>query len=123
MTVFAAAALLLAALGIYGVMANSVQQRTREIGIRVALGAESRDVRTMVVVQGMRTTLIGVVIGMTSAFWLTRVLAGFLFGVTPHDPATFVAVPFLLSAVAVVAVWLPARRATRIDPLAALRSE
>jgi putative ABC transport system permease protein len=123
MTVFAVAALLLAALGIYGVMAHSVQQRTREIGIRMALGAESRDVRTMVVVQGMGTTLVGVVIGMASAFWLTRVLAGFLFGVTPHDPATFVAVPFLLSAVAVLAVWLPARRATRIDPLTALRSE
>jgi putative ABC transport system permease protein len=121
MTVFGCAALLLAVIGIYGLMAYSVQQRTHEIGIRLALGAESRDVRNMVVWQGMRLTLIGAGIGIAAAFGLTRLLANFLFGVKTWDPLTFTAVPFLLSAAALLAVWLPARRAARTDPVNALR--
>jgi putative ABC transport system permease protein len=123
LTIFAASALLLAAIGIYGLMAYSVQQRTPEIGIRVALGAESDTVRNMIVRQGMRVALAGVVIGLASAFGLTRIIASFLFGVTALDPAVFVAAPLLLSAVALIAVWFPARRAAHIDPLRALRSE
>jgi ABC-type antimicrobial peptide transport system permease subunit len=123
LTVFAGAALLLAAIGIYGLMAYSVEQRTQEIGIRMALGAESADVRRMVVFQGMALALIGVAIGVGASFGLTRFIASFLFGVKAWDPAVFVAVPLLLSAVALIAVWLPARRATRIDPLDALRYE
>ncbi len=121
MTVFGCAALLLAIIGIYGLMAYSVQQRTHEIGIRMALGAESRDVRNMVVWQGMRLTLIGAGIGMAAALGLTRLLANFLFGVKTWDPLTFTAVPLLLSAAALLAVWLPARRAARTDPVDALR--
>jgi predicted permease len=123
MTVFAAAALLLAALGAYGVMAYAVQQRLREIGIRIALGAAPGRVRAMVLIEGMRTALLGIAIGTVFAFALTRTLAGFLFGVTSHDPLTFAAVPLLLSAVALVAIWQPARRATRVDPIAVLRHE
>ncbi len=123
MTVFGSAALLLAAIGIYGLMAYSVQQRTQEIGIRLALGAEHGQVRNMVVFQGMRLALTGVVIGMAAALGLTRVIASFLFGVKAKDPLVFIAVPVLLSLVALLAVWLPARRATRIDPVKALRYE
>src|SRR5436190_16737831 len=123
MTVFGSAALFIAAIGIYGLMAYSVQQRTQEIGIRLALGAESGHVRSMVVFQGMRLALIGVVIGIGSAFGLTRVIATFLFGVKERDPAVFTAVAVLLSVVALLAVWIPARRATRIDPVVALRYE
>ena len=123
LTVFAGAALLLAAIGIYGLMAYSVAQRTQEIGIRMALGAESADVRRMVVFQGMALALIGVAVGIAAAFGLSRLIASFLFGVKAWDPAVFVIVPVLLSAVALLAVWFPARRATRIDPLDALRYE
>jgi putative ABC transport system permease protein len=123
LTVFAGTALLLAAIGIYGLMAYSVAQRTQEIGIRMALGAETGDVRRMVVFQGMALALIGVAIGIAGAFGLTRLIASFLFGVKAWDPAVFVIVPLLLSAVALLAVWFPARRATRIDPLNALRYE
>ena len=123
LTIFACSALLLAAIGIYGLMAYSVQQRTQEIGIRMALGAESRTVRNMVVLQGMRLTLVGVVVGIAAAFFVTRLLASFLFGVTTWDPLIFVTVPLLLSLVALFAVWLPARRAIRIDPVVALRYE
>jgi putative ABC transport system permease protein len=123
LTIFAGSALLLAAIGIYGLMAYSVQQRTQEIGIRVALGADSQNVRNMIVRQGMSVALLGVAIGLASAFGLTRIIASFLFGVRARDPAVFVAVPLLLSAVALIGVWFPARRAARVDPAIALRAE
>jgi predicted permease len=123
MTVFGASALLLAAIGIYGLMAYSVEQRTQEIGIRLALGAEASQVKNMVVLQGMRLTLTGVVVGVAAAFGLTRFIASFLFGVEAWDPLVFVSVPLVLSAVALLAVWLPARRASRVDPIEALRYE
>ena len=121
LTIFGASALLLAAIGIYGLMAYSVEQRTQEIGIRMALGAGRGDVRSMVVRQGMRLALIGVAIGVAAAFGLTRLIASFLFGVKSTDPIVFVTVPLLLSAVAFFAVWLPARRASAVDPIEALR--
>ena len=121
MTVFGSAALLLAAIGIYGLMAYSVQQRTQEIGIRMALGALAGDVRNMVVFQGMRLAMVGVGIGIAAAYGLARVIASFLYGVQAHDPGVFVAIPVLLSLVALLAVWLPARRASRVDPVIALR--
>ncbi|PWU02173.1 MAG: hypothetical protein C5B51_21360, partial [Terriglobia bacterium] len=123
MTVFGGAALLLAAIGIYGLMAYSVQQRTQEIGIRMALGAESRAVRQMVLFQGMRLALTGVALGLAAAFGLTSLLTTFLFGVQPRDPLVFTTIPALLSLVALAAVWLPSLRATRIDPVVALRYE
>ncbi len=123
LTIFGCSALLLAAIGIYGLMAYSVEQRTQEIGIRMALGAESHNVRNMVIVQGMRLALIGVVIGIAASFGLTRLIATFLFGVKSWDPTVFAIVPLILSAVALFAVWLPARRATRVDPIDALRYE
>ena len=123
MTVFGGSALFLAAIGIYGLMAYSVQQRTQEIGIRLALGAGTGSVRKMVVFQGMRLALAGVVVGLGAAFGLTRLIAALLFGVKDKDPAVFVAVAILLSLVSLLAVWLPARRATRIDPVIALRYE
>ena len=123
LTIFGCSALLLAAIGIYGLMAYSVEQRTQEIGIRMALGAESHNVRNMVIVQGMRLALIGVVIGIAASFGLTRLIATFLFGVKSWDPTVFAIVPIILSAVALFAVWLPARRATRVDPIDALRYE
>ena len=123
MTVFGSAALFLAAIGIYGLMAYSVQQRTQEIGIRLALGAGTGSVRTMVVLQGMRLALVGVAVGIGAALGLTRLLSTFLFGVKDKDPAVFTTVAVLLSLVSLLAVWLPARRATRIDPVIALRYE
>jgi predicted permease len=122
MTVFAASALLLAAIGIYGVMAYAVQQRTREIGVRLALGAEPGRVRSMVVMQGMRLSLLGVVIGVGGAIGLSRYMNSMLFGVEPRDPLVFVGVPVLLGVIAFLAVWIPAGRASRIDPLGALRA-
>ena len=123
LTIFAGSALLLAAIGIYGLMAYSVQQRTQEIGIRLALGAEPHNVRNMVIRQGMGVALVGVAIGLASAFGLTRFIASFLFGVASRDPVVFVAVPLLLSLVALAGVWLPARRAAHVDPVIALRTE
>jgi ABC-type antimicrobial peptide transport system permease subunit len=123
LTVFGCAALLLAAIGIYGSMAYSVQQRTRELGIRMALGAAPGDVRNTIAMQGMWLAVGGVSIGEAAAFGLTRFLANFLFGVKAWDPLVFTAVPLLLTAVALLAVWLPAQRATRIDPVTALRCE
>jgi ABC-type antimicrobial peptide transport system permease subunit len=122
MTVFALSALALAAIGIYGVMAYAVQQRTREIGVRLALGAAPSAVRAMVVLQGMRLALIGVVIGVAAAYGLSRYMSTLLFGVEARDPLVFVGVPLLLAVIALVAVWVPAARASRIDPLGALRS-
>jgi putative ABC transport system permease protein len=123
MTTFALCALALAAIGLYGLLAYAVQQRTQEIGIRIALGALSADVRNMVVFQGMRLTLAGIGLGAIAAVAMSRAISGLLFGVQPHDPATFIGIPILLSFVALVAVWLPARRAARVDPLVALRYE
>jgi len=123
MTIFGGAALFLASIGIYGLMAYSVHQRTQEIGIRLALGAQERQVRNMVVLQGMRLALIGVVVGLVASFGFTRLLERFLFGVTAWDPLVFIVVPLILSAVALLAVWMPARRTTRIDPVTALRCE
>lgn len=122
LTVFGAAALLLAVIGIYGLMAYSVRQRTREIGIRLALGADSQDVRNMVVAEGMRLALAGVALGTIASFGLTRLLQSFLFGVGPLDPVVFVTVPALLGAAALAAVWFPARRAAATDPAEALRN-
>ena len=123
MTVFAASALLLAAIGIYGLMAYSVEQRTQEIGIRLALGAEARDVRKMVLYQGMQLAVAGVLIGVLSALGLTRFISAILFGVEARDPAIFIGIPLVLAFVALIAVWLPALRASRVDPLTALRYE
>jgi predicted permease len=123
MSVFGAAALLLAAIGIYGLMAYSVAQRTQEIGIRIALGAEAGHVRRMVVVQGMRLAIVGVVLGVGAAWGLTRLMTSFLYQVQARDPAVFVVMPVVLTIVSLVAVWLPARRASSVSPLIALRAQ
>jgi len=123
LTIFGAAGMLMAGIGVYGVMSYSVQQRTQELGIRMALGAQASALRNMVIGQGMRLTLVGVVIGIAGAFWLTRFLASFLFGVKAWDPLAFIATPVLLSAVALIAILIPAQRATRVDPMTALRLE
>ncbi|HSK11162.1 MAG TPA: ABC transporter permease [Vicinamibacterales bacterium] len=123
MTVFGCAALLLAGIGIYGLMAYSVEQRRQEIGIRLALGAQAAQVKSMVVFQGMRLAVVGVIIGVAGAFALSRLLTAFLYGVTSRDPVVFAGVPVLLTAVALLAVWLPARRASSVDPTIALRYE
>jgi putative ABC transport system permease protein len=123
LVVFAAVGLLLAALGLYGVLAYSVARRTREIGIRMAVGAERRHVLTMVLTEGGRLVAVGVVLGVIAAFWLTRLLRHQLFEVSPTEPRAFVAVVLALSAVALLACFLPARRATKINPMEALRYE
>ncbi len=123
MTVFGGMALLLAAIGIYDLMAYSVEQRTQEIGIRMALGAETDQIWKMVLFQGMRLVVAGVVIGLASASGLTRFIASLLFEVEAWDPTAFIVVPVVLTVVAMVAVMVPARRASRVDPMLALRYE
>jgi putative ABC transport system permease protein len=120
---FAALALVLAAVGIYGLMAYAVSQRTHEIGLRVAVGAQQRDVLALVVRDGAKLAFLGIAIGIVAALGLTRMMASLLFEVTPTDPTTFAAVAILLAAVALVACYIPARRATRVDPMVALRYE
>jgi ABC-type antimicrobial peptide transport system permease subunit len=123
LAIFATAALVLAAVGIYGVMAYSIAQRTQEIGIRMALGADRARIRNLILRQGMLLAIMGVVVGVGMAFGLARLLASFLFGVTAWDPVVFLFVPVLVSSVALLAVWVPARRAMHVDPMRALRSE
>ena len=121
--VFGLAGLLMAAIGVYGVMSYSVQQRTHELGVRMALGARALDLRNMVIRQGMTLTLTGVLIGCGGAIWLTHFLASFLFEVRPLDPFSFLATPLVLTVVALFSIWAPAVRATRVDPMTALRVE
>ena len=120
---FAALALLLACVGLYGVISYAVVQRTHEIGVRMALGAKPVDVLRLVIRQGMGLTIVGLIVGVAAGSVVTRVLSDMLYGVSARDPLTFVGVPVLLLVVAFLACYIPARRATRIDPLTALRNE
>ncbi|MCK5483477.1 MAG: FtsX-like permease family protein, partial [Gemmatimonadetes bacterium] len=123
LTVFSVVALFLSAIGIFGVMSFSVVQRLREIGIRMALGAKGGDVVRMVSRQGLSLTLIGVGLGLVAAFGLTRLMGSLLYGVSPADPVTYGGFALFLVVVSLVAAWLPARRATRVDPVIVLREE
>jgi putative ABC transport system permease protein len=120
---FAGVALLLAGIGLYGVLAYTVSQRTREIGIRAALGAQRPDVIGLILRQGMKLAGLGILIGLAGAFVLTNFIRSLLFGVAPTDPLTFTVIPLVLATVALVACWLPARRAANVDPMEALRCE
>jgi len=116
-----ALALSLASVGLYGVMAYAVSQRTRELGIRISIGAQRKDVFKLVLGQGLRLLVIGVFCGLATAIGVTRLASHLLYGVSATDPTTFAVVPILLVGVALIAVYLPARRATRVDPMVALR--
>jgi putative ABC transport system permease protein len=122
-TTFAALALVLAAIGIYGVLSFWVNQRTREIGIRLALGADQKNILGVVLREGINLTVIGLVMGMPLALGLTNLLPDVLYGVGRHDPVTFVAIALLLGGVAMLACYIPARRAAKVDPMVALRYE
>jgi len=121
--IFGAAALFLAGVGVYGVLSFSVSQRTQEMGVRIALGAKQADVLRLVVKQGLMLAGIGVLLGLVGAFGITRVISSLLYNVTPTDPISFAGVAAFLTMIAVVASYLPARRATNVDPLVALRNE
>jgi len=120
---FALLALVLAVIGVYGVMAYSSSQRAREFGVRIALGANRRDILKLVIGQGFEMALVGVGVGIAGALVLTRFLSSLLYGVSPHDPMTFVGVAVLLLTVALAACWIPARKAMHVDPMVALRYE
>jgi putative ABC transport system permease protein len=123
LSLFAGLALLLTAIGLYGVMAYAVVQRAQEIGIRIALGAQTGDVLKMVLRQGLKLTTLGLAIGLAAAYALTRYMQSLLFGVQATDPSTFASIVLLLIAVALMACWIPAKRATKVDPMVALRCE
>jgi putative ABC transport system permease protein len=123
MTLFGGSALLLSVVGVYGLAAQSVQAREREIGTRLAIGAAPVAVRNMLLRQGMWIAVIGIAVGSVASLGLGRVMAGLLFGVSPRDPLVFVAVSVLLDAVAMAAVWIPARRSVRLRPMTALRAD
>ena len=120
---FSSIAVVLSAIGLYGVIAYSVSQRTREIGVRMAMGADARSVRQLIVGDGLRLAALGVVLGISAAIASTRALAGLLYGVSPEDPASFIAIVVLVVGIAAVASYMPARRAMRIDPTEALRAD
>ena len=122
-SLFGGIALVLAAIGVYGVLSYSVEQRTQEIGVRMALGAGRRDVLKLVVVQGVKLALVGVVIGVVGSFFITPIIESQLVNVSPTDPSSFIGVSIFLTGIAFIASYVPARRAMAVDPLVALRAE